>query len=178
MEAVAAVDRLELFLENQSLVYAVIRRHYGFLYGRSYKQWFEDAVQEGMLGLWIACCRFDPERGNKLDTYAWHWIRRYVGRCVAYVVFRCPTVSLEQAFTDGNFDPEVPEAVSDDLREEVLWVLRILPGRQGEVIQKLYLEGKKLHEVAKEWGVSKQRVGAIAEEAKKKLWKLFRERWR
>jgi DNA-directed RNA polymerase sigma subunit (sigma70/sigma32) len=35
---------------------------------------YEDLVQEGNLGLVIAAQRFDPELGNRLSTYAPHWI--------------------------------------------------------------------------------------------------------
>jgi DNA-directed RNA polymerase sigma subunit (sigma70/sigma32) len=33
-----------------------------------------DAVQAGAIGLIRAVDRFDPERGARLATYAWHWI--------------------------------------------------------------------------------------------------------
>ena len=33
-----------------------------------------DAVQSGALGLIRAVDRFDPDRGVRLATYAWHWI--------------------------------------------------------------------------------------------------------
>jgi RNA polymerase sigma factor (sigma-70 family) len=33
-----------------------------------------DAVQAGAIGLIRAVDRFDPERGVRLATYAWHWI--------------------------------------------------------------------------------------------------------
>jgi len=33
-----------------------------------------DAVQSGAVGLIRAVDRFDPDRGARLATYAWHWI--------------------------------------------------------------------------------------------------------
>ncbi len=33
-----------------------------------------DAVQSGAVGLIRAVDRFDPDRGARLGTYAWHWI--------------------------------------------------------------------------------------------------------
>lgn len=49
---------------------------------------FEDIVEEGNLGLFEACNRFDPEQG-RLITFAWAWIKKYIirainekGRCV------------------------------------------------------------------------------------------------
>lgn len=41
---------------------------------------FEDALQEGNLGLFRAIQRFEVNRGLKLSTYATHWIRQTLGR--------------------------------------------------------------------------------------------------
>jgi RNA polymerase primary sigma factor len=43
---------------------------------------FQDAAQEGIIGLSIACDRFDPEKGFRFSTYATWWIRREVLRNV------------------------------------------------------------------------------------------------
>jgi RNA polymerase sigma-32 factor len=41
-----------------------------------------DLVSEGTLGLMTAIDRFDPDRGTRLVTYASHWIRARVTRCI------------------------------------------------------------------------------------------------
>lgn len=44
--------------------------------GSALVPWFEDAVQEGLIGFMEACRRFDPERGEAtLHTFAGHRIR-------------------------------------------------------------------------------------------------------
>lgn len=35
---------------------------------------YDDAAQEATIGLMTAVDRFDPDRGFKFSTYAWHWI--------------------------------------------------------------------------------------------------------
>lgn len=40
----------------------------------------EDIAQDGMLGLMNAALRFDPKRGNKFSTVAYHWIRQAIVR--------------------------------------------------------------------------------------------------
>ncbi|MFH0899657.1 MAG: RNA polymerase factor sigma-32 [Pseudomonadota bacterium] len=45
---------------------------------RSYGIKLLDLVQEGNLGLLVAVSRFDPERKNRLTTYAVWWIRAFI----------------------------------------------------------------------------------------------------
>jgi RNA polymerase sigma-32 factor len=45
---------------------------------RSYGIPLIDLIQEGNLGLMRAVAKFDPERGNRLITYAVWWIRAYI----------------------------------------------------------------------------------------------------
>lgn len=43
---------------------------------------YEDLLQNGYLGLFIACERFDASAGTKLSTYATWWIRQMITRCL------------------------------------------------------------------------------------------------
>ena len=41
---------------------------------------FPDVLQEGAMGLMRGCAKFDPERGYKLSTYVYWWIRQGISR--------------------------------------------------------------------------------------------------
>lgn len=54
----------QLFNENQNLVYYAIKKI------KCPAAWYEDCLQEGMLGLWYAATNYDPNLGYKFSTYA------------------------------------------------------------------------------------------------------------
>ena len=71
------------FESNMMLVYAVFNRH--FYMHREYE---EDLIQEGMIGLLKAIEKFDESRGAKFSTYAYTVIRnemrQYIRRMKRY----------------------------------------------------------------------------------------------
>lgn len=55
-----------------------------------------DLVGEGLVGAWIAACRFDPSRGVHFATYASWWIKS----CIIYYIKKdCKTRGRAKAFT-------------------------------------------------------------------------------
>lgn len=64
--------RNEILLDNQELVWFIVKRYTSALFTR------EDMFQAGMLGLMTAVDRFDPGRGTKLSTYAVPYIQNEI----------------------------------------------------------------------------------------------------
>ena len=75
--AEADTARDALIKANQRLVISVAKRYRGLGVP------FLDLIQEGNLGLMRAVERFDPDKGNRLSTYAMWWIRQSIIRAVA-----------------------------------------------------------------------------------------------
>lgn len=73
----AEAAREALIKANQRLVISVAKRYRGLGVP------FLDLIQEGNLGLMRAVERFDPNKGNRLSTYAMWWIRQSIIRAVA-----------------------------------------------------------------------------------------------
>jgi RNA polymerase sigma factor (sigma-70 family) len=81
-----------------------------------------DAVQSGAVGLIRAVDRFDPERGVRLATYAWHWVGAEMsGR-------HRPEVPLD------DVDPAADEARPDD-SAALDEMLRMLPEDESELLR-------------------------------------------
>jgi RNA polymerase sigma-32 factor len=49
---------------------------------RRYRLPLSELIAEGTFGLVHALSKFEPERGNRLVTYAAHWIRAYILDCI------------------------------------------------------------------------------------------------
>lgn len=69
--------RQALVSANMRLVYSLAKRHEGHGVALS------DLIQEGAIGLMSAATKFDPDRGYKFSTYAYHWIRQALLRALA-----------------------------------------------------------------------------------------------
>ena len=72
-----AYDRM--YVCNIRLVVNVAKKFHRFTESLG----FEDLIQEGCVGLSRAVEKFDPERGYKMSTYAYWWIRQSINRAIA-----------------------------------------------------------------------------------------------
>ena len=128
---------------------------------------YMEAVEEGRIGLWRAILRYDPTRQVAFSTFAW---RRILGEVWRYA----------QRFSQKGeaLDEEPYEACYGALAEEA-WLqaqigvalreaLEALPERLRRVLEQEYgLNGEppqKLAEIAREMGVSRERVRQLRNE--------------
>lgn len=66
----------ELVRHNTRLVKKAVSR----VYSPDLATTWDDLIQEGMLGLFTAAKKYDPDRGLRFSTYATHWVQQKVGR--------------------------------------------------------------------------------------------------
>ena len=150
----------ELLRENQSLVYQVIQHEGGM--GAE----LADLMQEGRIGLWQAIRWYDPGRGTAFSSLAWVLIR-----------YRIWNVRRSRDSQWGE-EAGVWLELVDELEEEwwlkqVRWALReeveYLPERLGKLIVVHYgldgTGGRSLAEIGREWGISRERVRQLRNNA-------------
>ncbi|MEZ6130500.1 MAG: sigma-70 family RNA polymerase sigma factor [Planctomycetaceae bacterium] len=120
-----------------------------------------DLVSEGNLALIKAVDAFDISRGYRLSTYATFAIRRHLSRYVQREQKRIPVQSDEplDPLVD-NVEAEWLDVHPGDLVNEIL---AGLPARERAIVQMrfgLTADGqpKALDQIAKEFGISKERV--------------------
>ncbi len=111
----------------------------------------EDATQEIFVQIWRTSDRFDPTRA-KLITWVMLISRRMLIDRLRRRMVRPNAISLD----NGQHDVASPAAQDDEIKEGSETVRRRmneLPDLQREVIERVYLQGYSLREVAEQRGM-------------------------
>ena len=140
--------REELIMAYRPLVFWMARKFY--VHPSSY----QDLIQEGMVALIRAVDRFEPERNLKFTTYAFYRVKGQMTNFLQRSEKRAPVpVEEEQLMAEDSFAPDAFETVLA-LSEEI----ERLPGKEGDVVRSLLLEGREAKEVARERGMDVSHV--------------------
>ncbi len=105
----------------------------------------QDIIQEGMLALIRAVDKFEPEREFKFSTYAYHKIHGQIINMLERSEKKAPLPVPD--------DWLVPDDVYYDGEDDWLDVsqsISKLEGREAEIVNALFFEGKKPKDVANE----------------------------
>lgn len=84
------MDRKRLADRNIGLITQVIKRHFRY---RSPNIEFDDLLNSGYIGLRKAAERFDPNRGTKFSTFAYHYIRNSIQK----FMYKTNTIIMRQS---------------------------------------------------------------------------------
>lgn len=157
-------DPQALFAANAALVPWVIGRYFPALR----RDDREDAMQEGLLGLWKAASRYDPLGGAKFQTYAVEYIWGLISRWhwnTFHRPFPVVTVPNAETFRDNRRDPLADVDNADLIKH----LFSMVPCRDGYVLKRRYLDGLVQAEVGAELGVRKMRISQIESRALARL---------
>ena len=71
-------EKEEIYQQHLRLVISIAKKYIG----RSPDFTFEDLIQEGILGLFLAAERFNAQKGCRFSTYAFRWIKQSISRAL------------------------------------------------------------------------------------------------
>ena len=106
----------------------------------------QDIIQEGMLALINAVDKFQPERGYKFSTYAYHKIHGQMINLLERSEKKAPTPVPDEWLQVVENDSE---RADDDWLNASEAISR-LEGREAEIVKALFFEGKNPNDVAAE----------------------------
>ena len=104
----------------------------------------QDMIQEGMLALIRAADSFDPERGYKFTTYAYHKIHGQIINMLERSEKRAP-VPVPDEYLECDYDGE---SSGDDWIDAENAISR-LEGKEAEVVSALFFDGLTPKDIAR-----------------------------
>ena len=133
--------REELIVSYRPLVYWIASKIH--VNDREIKQ---DMIQEGLLALIKAVDKFEPSRGFKFSTYAWHKIHGQIVNFLERSVMRAPMPMPDEYLTESDYD----NSEDGDRWLDASKAVSQLEGNEAEIVSALYFEGKEPKEIAGE----------------------------
>lgn len=154
---------MDRFDSNVELVYYVFNKYYS-----KYRQFEDDLIQEGLMGLWKACQCFDESRGVKFSTFAVKVIYNQMGMFMRKEAKHFVTTSLDNGVISVPDDDVTYHDLLEDkptLSELERDAIRMLIKQAEEDgwydIVDMKLKGCKQVQIAEKLGMSPSRVSAI-----------------
>ncbi len=150
-----------LLRENQGLVYRVVCRV------AAGDVEYADLFEEGRIGLWQAIVHYEVGRGVKFSSYACVAIERHLWKIVKRSQKAVGWLAKEGQ--EDTLDQVVRVWQEGQIQQALGEELEILPKRLQEVMELHYgLSGgepQNLAEIGRAWGLSRERIRQLHEEA-------------
>jgi len=134
-----------------------------------------DLYQEGMVALIKCVDQFDPDRGVKFSSYAFHRVR---GAMINFLVrneFRFPRTVEEERISCILEERELEELERRLEEGEIRALLERLPPKEGEVMRSWYVLGMDPKQIAERLGVALSYVYRLRAKALAALRRMLEE---
>lgn len=131
----------------------------------------DDLIQEGLWGLYLGCCAYDPARNVPFDAYVKVCIRNRIcsaARGYASDAHLIPLEDLGTDVADADFLIEDQYAESDAAREALRDLQPRLSPLERRVLE-LYLSGDSLSVIAAELEISRKSADNAMTRIKQKI---------
>jgi RNA polymerase sigma factor (sigma-70 family) len=164
------MTRQQLIEDNVGLVHYVVRKFY------PWRSDDEDIIQVGMIGLIKAADKWDAEKGS-FSNFAVICIRGSIASEIKKQLKQVPTVSLDAIINNGDGDTSLLDFQIGSSEIEYVdkpAVYKVLSPPQREVFDKLQL-GMTQAEIARDMGISRERVGQHTRKIRLKWQKMMNE---
>jgi RNA polymerase sigma factor (sigma-70 family) len=144
--------------EHQSLV-AFYARKYS-TYGLS----IDDLMQEGMLGLLEACKRYDADKNVSFETYAGHWVKKYIMQAL-----NLETKQSLNALGLNENDKSIAQPSTVQESSDKLTLPSDMPTIEQTVLRLSYEQNKTLREIASELSLTLEKTRRLRDKALRRL---------
>lgn len=167
-------DALRLYEENEKLVFFILNKYYPA------HAFDEDAAQEGRIGLWNACQRYDPER-SAFSTYAGRAIRNAITKSMRQEkrLSKLPTVSLSDVIgvqrggEEITVEDTIPGETGVDFVDTGAFLARL--DEREERIVRMRARGMTLKEIGAAEGLSHQGVLNLLRRIRRRAYEEWEE---
>lgn len=130
----------------------------------------EDLTQEGLWGMYLGCCAYDPSRGVPFDAYIKVCIRNRIISASRRFAGDAHLVPLEEAETLPSVDPSPEESyVESDMAREVFRDLHARLSPLEHAVLLSYLGGDRSAQTAKRLGISAKSADNAMTRVKQKI---------
>ena len=150
------------------------------------RQYKNDLLSEGSIGLMKAADKFDPSRGKPFVTFAAPYIRQSIEDAIKRVAGEMPVLSTDESLPVGsnnNFtllnvleDKDAPHTDAtleqNALSDELMTAIDTLNEREQAVIKRFFgidCQRMTMAEIGMELGLKRERVRQIRDKAVRKL---------
>ena len=167
-------EALRLYEDNEKLVFFILNKYFPTL------AFDDDAAQEGRIGLWSACQRYDSGKGA-FSTYAGRAIRNAIAMSLRAENRRSklPTISLSAVVGEWKGGDEItledtiPGKIDVDFVDTGAFLAR-LDDREERVVR-MRAGGATLKEIGAAEGLTHQGVLMLLRRVRRKAYKEWEE---